>query len=57
MEILRLELPSEKREKDALEYKAEFREIKEKIAGDGGMDEAGDYDKWVQQKKNSHNLL
>ncbi len=57
MEKIRLELPSKEREKEALEYKAEFKENDSELHGDGGMEKAEDYNRWVQSRKDSHNEI
>ena len=60
MEKIKLELPSKRREKDALGYRTEFRECDSGMGGmggTGGLDKAEDYREWVQQRENSHSEI
>ncbi len=52
---IKLEFPSEKREKDAMKFIAELIGDGSGTDGDSGLNKAENYGDWIQQKKDCHN--
>jgi len=51
MDKIILEIPSDKRECEALEYRKDFKDVNSSLAGDSGLGDSENYKEWVRQKQ------